>query len=89
MAAELAVEKASSNQAGKDKNLLKSLFAEQLSKASKEIRSLKDLLNQKEAYSGELVQMLTQTQEDLRVSSNNIQFLERSLTPYRLLTMLP
>nr|XP_009801040.1 PREDICTED: uncharacterized protein LOC104246843 [Nicotiana sylvestris] len=65
MASELAVEKASSNQAGMDKNLLESSFAEQLSKATKEIRGLKALLNEKEFYASELVQTLTQTQEDL------------------------
>lgn len=72
IAAELAVEKTSSNQAGKDKNLLESSFAEQLSKATEEIRGLKDLLNQKETYAGELVQTLTQAQEDLRVSSSRV-----------------
>ncbi|XP_070022644.1 spindle pole body component 110-like [Nicotiana sylvestris] len=76
---ELAVEKASSNQAGKDKNLLETLFSEQLSKASEEIRELKALLNEKEIYVGELVQSLTQTQEDLRESSNKVSFLESSL----------
>ncbi|XP_070003344.1 tropomyosin-2-like [Nicotiana sylvestris] len=81
MALELAVEKASSNQAGKDKNLLESSFAEQLSKASEEIRGLKALLNEKEVYAGELVQTLTQTQEDLRVSSDKVKFLESSLAP--------
>ncbi|XP_070013884.1 uncharacterized protein [Nicotiana sylvestris] len=81
LAVELAVERASSNQAGKDKNLLESSFAEQLSKATKEIRGLKHLLNQKEVYAGELVQTLTQAQEDLRMSSDRVQFLENSLTP--------
>ncbi|XP_070002677.1 uncharacterized protein [Nicotiana sylvestris] len=81
MAAELAVEKASSNQAGKDKKLLESSFVEQLSKATDEIRGLKELLNQKEVYVGELVQTLTQAQKDLRVSSNRVQFLESSLAP--------
>ncbi|XP_070015368.1 uncharacterized protein [Nicotiana sylvestris] len=65
-AVELAIERASSNQDGKDKNLLMS--SEQLSKANEDIRGLKDLLNQKEVYSGELVQMLTNAQEDLRDS---------------------
>ncbi|XP_019256296.1 PREDICTED: tropomyosin-like [Nicotiana attenuata] len=81
MATELAVERASSNQAGKEKNLFESSFAEQLSKATEEIRGLKELLNQKEVYAGELVQTLTQAQEDLRVSSNRVQFLESSLAP--------
>lgn len=39
------------------------------------------MLNQKEAYAGEVVQSLTQTQEDLRESSSKVQFLERSLAP--------
>ncbi|XP_070046015.1 uncharacterized protein [Nicotiana tomentosiformis] len=78
---ELAVEKASSSQAGKDKDLLESSFAEQLSKATEEIRGLKELLNQKEVYAWDLVQTLTQTQEDLRAYSNQVQFLERSLAP--------
>ncbi|XP_070049512.1 interactor of constitutive active ROPs 1-like [Nicotiana tomentosiformis] len=81
MAAELSIEKDSSSQVGKDKELLKTSFAEQLSKATEEIRGLKELLNQKEVYAGELVQMLTQAQEDLCASSNKIQFLERSLAP--------
>ncbi|XP_070014800.1 uncharacterized protein [Nicotiana sylvestris] len=79
MASELAVEKASSNQASKDKNLLDSSFVKQLSKASEEIRGPKSLLNEKEVYAGELVQTLTQTQEDLRVSSDKVKFLESSL----------
>ncbi|XP_070015803.1 uncharacterized protein [Nicotiana sylvestris] len=81
MASELAVEKASSNQASKDKNLFESSFAEQLSKDIEEIIGLKALLNEKEVYAGELVQTLTQTQEDLRVSSNKVKFLESSLAP--------
>ncbi|XP_019240646.1 PREDICTED: uncharacterized protein LOC109220639 [Nicotiana attenuata] len=81
MASELAVEKASSNQAGKDKNLLESSFAQQLSKATEEIRGLKALLNEKEVYAGELVQTLTQAQEDLQVSSDKVKFLESSLAP--------
>ncbi|XP_070020411.1 uncharacterized protein [Nicotiana sylvestris] len=78
LTSELAVEKASSNQAGKDKNLLKTSFSEQLSKASEEIRELKTLLGKKEAYVGELMQTLTQTQEDLRESSDKVRFLESS-----------
>ncbi|XP_070037177.1 uncharacterized protein [Nicotiana tomentosiformis] len=83
VAAELAIEKASSNQVGKDKDILESSFAEQFSKATKEIRGLKELLNQKETYAGELVQSLTQTQEDLRASSDKIKFLESSLAPLK------
>ncbi|XP_075112341.1 uncharacterized protein LOC142182193 [Nicotiana tabacum] len=49
LTSELVVEKASSNQAGKDKNLLETSFSEQLSKASEEIRELKALLSEKEA----------------------------------------
>ncbi|XP_075094113.1 uncharacterized protein LOC107822665 isoform X2 [Nicotiana tabacum] len=79
IASELAVEKASSSQVGKDKYILESSFAEQLSKATEEIRSLKELLNQKEVYARELVQTLTQVQEDLRASTYKIQFLESSL----------
>ncbi|XP_019239391.1 PREDICTED: uncharacterized protein LOC109219393 [Nicotiana attenuata] len=78
---ELAVEKASSNQASKDKDFVESSFAEQLSKASEEIRCLNALLNEKDVYAGELVQTLTQTQDDLRVSSDKVKFLESSLAP--------
>ncbi|XP_019239562.1 PREDICTED: uncharacterized protein LOC109219556 [Nicotiana attenuata] len=78
LTSELAVERASSNQASKDKNLLETSFSEQLSKASEEIRELKVLLSRKEAYAGELVQTLTQTQEDLRESSGKVRFLESS-----------
>ncbi|XP_070054005.1 uncharacterized protein [Nicotiana tomentosiformis] len=83
IAAKLAIEKASSSQVGKDKDILDSSFAEQLSKATEEIRSLKELLNQKEVYGGKLVQTLTQTKEDLCVSTDKIQFLERSLAPLK------
>ncbi|XP_016442101.1 uncharacterized protein LOC107767575 isoform X2 [Nicotiana tabacum] len=55
IAAELAIEKTSSSQVGKDKDILESFFVEQLSKETEEIRSLKELLNQKEVYEGELV----------------------------------
>ncbi|XP_070019314.1 uncharacterized protein [Nicotiana sylvestris] len=78
LTSELAVEKASSNQAGKEKNRLETSFSEQLSKASEEIGELKALLDKKEAYAGELVQTLTQTQEDLRVSSDKVCSLENS-----------
>ncbi|XP_070019625.1 protein CROWDED NUCLEI 2-like [Nicotiana sylvestris] len=78
LTSELAVEKASSNQAGKDKNLIETSFSEQLSKASEEIRELKALLSEKEAYAGELVQTLTQTQEDLWESSDKVCSLESS-----------
>ncbi|XP_070026155.1 uncharacterized protein [Nicotiana sylvestris] len=70
LTSELAVEKAYSNQAGKEKAHMETSFSEQLSKASEEIRESRDLLGEKEAYAGELVQNLTQTQEDLRVSSD-------------------
>ncbi|XP_070008658.1 kinesin-like protein KIN-UC [Nicotiana sylvestris] len=60
LTSELAVEKASSNQ------------------ASEEIRELKALLDKNEAYAGELVQTLTQTQEDLRVSFDKVCSLENS-----------
>lgn len=77
LTSELAVEKAFSNQAVKDKNLLETSFSEQLSKASEEIRGLKDLLSKKEVYAGELVQTLTQTQEDLRESSDKVSFFRK------------
>ncbi|XP_070029024.1 uncharacterized protein [Nicotiana sylvestris] len=73
---ELAVEKAASSQADKEKARLETSFSEQLSKASKEIRELKALLGEKEAYAGELVQNLTQAQEDLRASSDKVCALE-------------
>ncbi|XP_075110559.1 uncharacterized protein LOC142181546 [Nicotiana tabacum] len=81
LTSELTVEKASSNQADKDKNLLETSFSEQLSKDSEEIRGLKAFLSEKEVYVGELVQTLTQTQEDLCESSNKVNFLESSLAP--------
>ncbi|XP_070048929.1 tropomyosin-2-like [Nicotiana tomentosiformis] len=83
VSAELAVEKSSSSQVGKDKDILESPFAKQLSKATEEIRSLKELLNQKEIYAGELVQTLTQAQEYLRISTHKIQFLKSSLAPLK------
>lgn len=81
LTSELAVEKASSNQVGKDKNFLETSFSEQLSKASEEIRELRALLSEKEVYAGELVQTLTQTQEDLREFSDKVYFLESSRAP--------
>ncbi|XP_070022073.1 uncharacterized protein [Nicotiana sylvestris] len=74
----LAVVKASSSQAEKEKERLESSFSEQLSKASEENRELKALLSQKEIYDGELVQILTQAQEDLRVSADKVRALESS-----------
>ncbi|XP_019238014.1 PREDICTED: formin-like protein 18 [Nicotiana attenuata] len=78
LTSELAVIKASSSQAEKERERLESSFSEQLSKASEEIRALKDLLNQKEIYAGELVQNLTKTQEDLRASVDKVHALESS-----------
>ncbi|XP_070009457.1 golgin IMH1-like [Nicotiana sylvestris] len=78
LTSELAVAKASSSQAEKDKEYLESFISDQLSKASKENRELKALLSQKEVYVGELVQSLTQAQEDLRVSADKVRALERS-----------
>ncbi|XP_070010210.1 uncharacterized protein [Nicotiana sylvestris] len=75
---ELAVAKASSSQAEKEKERLESSFSEQLSKASEENKELKALLSQKEVYAGELVQSLTQVQEDLRVSTDKVRALESS-----------
>ncbi|XP_070011207.1 uncharacterized protein [Nicotiana sylvestris] len=80
LTSELAVAKASSSQAEKDKERLKSSFSEQLSKANEENRELKALLSQKEVYAGELVQSLTQAQEDLQVSADKICALESSHT---------
>ncbi|OIT26450.1 hypothetical protein A4A49_36451 [Nicotiana attenuata] len=56
---------------------------DQHSKATEEIRSLKQLLAQKEAYSGKLVLDFTQVTEDLRVAKDNVKFLEASLHPLR------
>ncbi|XP_070007712.1 uncharacterized protein [Nicotiana sylvestris] len=78
LTSKLAVEKASSSQADKEKAHLENSFSEQLSNASEEIRELKALLGEKEAYAGELVQNLTQAQEDLRASSNKVCALESS-----------
>ncbi|XP_019229398.1 PREDICTED: uncharacterized protein LOC109210436 [Nicotiana attenuata] len=78
LTSELAVVKASLSEASKEKLRLETSFSEQLSKASEEIRELKALLAEKEAYAGELVQTLTQTQEDLRESSEKVRFLESS-----------
>ncbi|XP_070010312.1 uncharacterized protein [Nicotiana sylvestris] len=80
LTSELAVTKASSHQAEKEKEHLESSFSEQLSKASEEIRKLKALLNQNEVYAGELVQNLTQAQEDLRISADKVRALECSHT---------
>ncbi|XP_070014537.1 uncharacterized protein [Nicotiana sylvestris] len=78
LTSKLAVEKASSSQADKEKARLETSFSEQLSKASEEIRELKALFGEKEAYAGELVQNLTQAQEDLRASSDKVCALESS-----------
>ncbi|XP_016485008.1 uncharacterized protein LOC107805470 [Nicotiana tabacum] len=78
LTSELAVEKASSSQEDKEKTLLETSFSKQLSKASEEIRKLKALLSKKEAYAGELVQNLTQEQEDLRASFDKVHALESS-----------
>ncbi|XP_070029021.1 uncharacterized protein [Nicotiana sylvestris] len=78
LTSELAIAKATSNQFEKDKELLEYSFSEQLSKASEEIRELKELVEKKEEYAGELVQSLTQAQADLRISSNEIRALKSS-----------
>lgn len=44
------------NQAEKEKARMEASFAEQHSRETEEIRSLNELLNQKEVYAGELVQ---------------------------------
>nr|XP_009796639.1 PREDICTED: uncharacterized protein LOC104243181 [Nicotiana sylvestris] len=78
LTSKLVVEKASPSQAYKEKARLETSFSEKLSKASEDIRELKALLDAKEAYAGELVQNLTQAQEDLRVSSDKVCSLENS-----------
>ncbi|XP_070029975.1 uncharacterized protein [Nicotiana sylvestris] len=78
LTSELMVVKASSSQVEKEKEHIESSFLEQLSKASEENRELKALLSQKEVYTGELVQSLTQAQEDLRVSADKVRALESS-----------
>ncbi|XP_070026698.1 uncharacterized protein [Nicotiana sylvestris] len=75
---ELAVAKASSSQAEKDKERLESSFSDQLSKAKEEIKELKALQRQKEVYEKDLAQRLTQTQMDLRASTDKIRALESS-----------
>ncbi|XP_070049635.1 uncharacterized protein [Nicotiana tomentosiformis] len=61
----------------------KNALERQMRMATKEIRSLKELLNQKEVYARELVQTLTQAQEDLRASADKIQFLESYFAPLK------
>ncbi|XP_070002431.1 uncharacterized protein [Nicotiana sylvestris] len=78
LTSELAVAKVSSSQAEKDKERLESSFSEQQSKASEENRELKALLSQKEVYAGDLVQSLTQAQEELRVSADKVRASESS-----------
>ncbi|XP_019229440.1 PREDICTED: ATP synthase subunit alpha, chloroplastic-like [Nicotiana attenuata] len=78
LTSELGVIKASLNQGEKERERFETSFSEQLSKASEEIRALKDLLNQKEIYAGELVQNLTKAQEDLRASVDSMHALENS-----------
>lgn len=63
---------------------MKANFVEQYSKATEEIQSLKELINQKEIYVSELVQEFTQAKEDLCVSSEKIKFLESSLEPLKI-----
>ncbi|XP_070015352.1 uncharacterized protein [Nicotiana sylvestris] len=75
---ELAVAKASSSQAERDKEYHESSFSDQLSKANEEIKELKALLSQKEVYEKDLAQSLTQTQMDLRASTDKIRALESS-----------
>ncbi|XP_070019918.1 uncharacterized protein [Nicotiana sylvestris] len=78
LTSELAVAKASSSQAEKDKERLESSFSEQLSKANEENRELEALLSQKEVDVGDLVQSITQAQQDLRVSADKVRALESS-----------
>nr|XP_009783791.1 PREDICTED: uncharacterized protein LOC104232312 [Nicotiana sylvestris] len=73
---ELAVTKAFSSQAENDKECLESSFSDQLSKANEDIKDLKALLSQKEVYEKDLAQSLTQTQMDLRASTDKIRALE-------------
>lgn len=53
--------KASADQAKKEKSRMEATFAEKHSKATEEIWSLKELLNQKEVYMGELVRDFTKS----------------------------
>nr|XP_016511069.1 PREDICTED: myosin-6-like [Nicotiana tabacum] len=78
LTSELVVAKTSSSQFEKDKERLECFFSEQLSKSSEEIRELKELLDKKEEYAGELVQNLTQVQADLKISSEKVHALESS-----------
>ncbi|XP_019242526.1 PREDICTED: myosin heavy chain, clone 203-like [Nicotiana attenuata] len=78
LTSELAIVKASSSQAEKERERLESSFSEQLSKSSEEIRELKVLLSKKEEYAGELVQNLSQAQADLQIFSDKVRALENS-----------
>nr|XP_016450374.1 PREDICTED: uncharacterized protein LOC107775187 [Nicotiana tabacum] len=75
--------KASANQAEKEKDRMEATFSEQHSRATKEIRYLKELLNKKEVYAGDLVQALIQAQEYLRTSSNIVSSLKSTLKPLK------
>ncbi|XP_070009637.1 uncharacterized protein [Nicotiana sylvestris] len=68
LTSKLAVEKASSSQADKEMARLETSFSEQLSKASEEIRDLKALLGEKEAYAGELDCALESSHASLQAS---------------------
>lgn len=81
--AKLVVLKASSNQVENKKDRLESSFVEQHSRATEEIRSLKELLNQKEVYASDLVQILTQAQGDLHTTYEKVKFLEDTLEPLK------
>lgn len=81
---ELTVMMASANQAENEKARMEATSAKQHYKATKEIQSLKELLNKKEVYAGELVQEFTQAKEDLCVFFEKIKFLESSLEPLKI-----
>lgn len=80
---ELAVAKIEANQVEKENTKMETNFTEQHCMSAEKIRSLKELLNQKEIYTGELVQEFNQTKEELHVSSERITFLESSLKPLK------
>lgn len=62
---------------------MESSFAKQHLRDTEEIRCLKELLNQKEVYVCNLVQMLTQAQEDICAFSEKVKFLKATLEPLK------
>lgn len=55
-------------------NKMEASFVEQYSKATEEVHSLKDLLDQNEVYVDELVQEYTQAKQNLHASSERFMF---------------